>query len=263
MPTFQNPELDSAPEAGRPTRSDGRILVADDDRVFRESLATLLKSAGYDVAVASDAAGAQGLLEASRFDLILADIHMPGNEALQFVRSPAIAALGVPLILLTGQPSVETAIESVRLPVTAYLRKPPNPDELLSLVRQSIANGRIYQTVCATRQDLQTWSRQLEEIETTMRQSPGAFQQGPVNASLGIAMQNVLSGLVHLKQLVEAMAHQEGADESFRSAAQSTAIQETIEVLEKTKRSFKSAELGALRRKLEALVEPGQCDRQA
>ncbi len=254
MPTSDPPVVGSPAEAESGAQPKPRILIADDDPEFRQSLASLLMCAGYETLVASDAENATELLRISHFDLIVADIHMPGNEALQWVRSLPVAAPGVPLILLTGQPSVETAMEAVHLPVTAYLRKPPNADELLRIVRQSIANWRIYETVTATRRDLQSWTLQLENLEASLRQTPGASQQGPVNASLGIALQNVLSGLFNLKQLVEALAQQEGTDDSFRCAAQTTAIQETIEVLEKTKRSFKSTELGALRRKLEALI---------
>src|SRR5881394_80820 len=111
----------------------GRILIADDDGAFRLATQTLLRRQGFDCESVPDAAGAVELLGQSEFDLLISDIHMPGNAALELVERLPQVAETLPVILLTGHPSVQSAARSVRLRVAAYLVKPCEVEELLSL----------------------------------------------------------------------------------------------------------------------------------
>ena len=90
-----------------------RILVADDD-LFRDTTAALLRKAGYAVDCASDAMEASQMLSAAQYDLLIADIKMPGNAQLQLVLEVSESARGLPIILATGYPALETAVKAVR-----------------------------------------------------------------------------------------------------------------------------------------------------
>ena len=105
----------------RPPDSCGRVLFADDDRAAREGLAEMLRRLGYTCECAATAAEALEKLRVAPCEALISDIHMPGNTALELVEAAVQAVPGLPVILLTGRPSVETAARSVRLPVTAYL----------------------------------------------------------------------------------------------------------------------------------------------
>ncbi len=116
-----------------------KILLVDDDSQFREALAIRLRRDGYDCACAADATGALALLLASDFDVFISDICMPGNMGLDLVeRVPQLKA-GLPVILLTGFPTVESAVKSVNLSVAGYIVKPPDMDHLRSLLTKAVA----------------------------------------------------------------------------------------------------------------------------
>jgi DNA-binding response OmpR family regulator len=235
--------------------SRGRILIADDDEAFRLATRLFLRRQGFACEVAPDAAVAAEMLRTSEFDLLISDINMPGNAGLELVTRLAQVAVALPVILLTGHPSIQSAARSVRLRVVAYLVKPCDADELLNIAEQAIANYRAYRAVSANRQRLETWARDLAQIEEVLRTAPGGSVGPPTEAYLNLTLRNLLSVLMDLKQFTEALAHQPGKEGLLQQVALHRALQETIEVLEKTKQSFKSKELGELRRRLESLLQ--------
>src|SRR4030042_1592190 len=118
----------------------GRILIADDEETFRNSIADLLRRGGYQCDCAPDAIVAAELLRSADYDLLIADIKMEGNFELEFIRELPQIAEGMPVILVTGYPSLRSAIESIQLPVAAYLVKPFEFEELLVQVQNSFQN---------------------------------------------------------------------------------------------------------------------------
>ncbi len=116
----------------------GSILVADDQATFLESTIDLLREEGYECDGAADAHIAEKLVCQKRYDLLIADIKMPGNMRLELISKLREIAEGLPVILVTGYPALDTAVKSTRLLVVGYLLKPVNFDELLKLVRESI-----------------------------------------------------------------------------------------------------------------------------
>jgi len=231
-----------------------RILIADDEEVFRETTAAFLRKVGYECVCAPDAATALQLLRASPFDLLISDLEMPGNHDLEMIRELPKVAAGLPVILLTGHPTVQSAADSVRLPVVAYLVKPPKPEELEALVRQSIERHRTYRTVNASRQRVQDWARDLAQIEELLRHSPGPPSAEPVKDYLALTFQNLLLSLADLKQMIQSAAPPESKEETVSQVALLEALRQTIEVLAKTRQSFKSKALGDLRCHLEAVL---------
>lgn len=116
-----------------------RILVADDEPLFLRTTAALLRKAGYHCATASTGQAALELLAREPFDLILSDLNMPGNLRLELLQEGRKKWPETPLIVITGAPSLPSAIESVRLGITDYLLKPVKYDDLLSAVRRALA----------------------------------------------------------------------------------------------------------------------------
>ena len=102
-----------------------------------------LRQHGYECEVAPDGSVAADLLRTRTFDLLISDINMPGNRGLEFIESLPQVASGLPVILLTGFPSPQSAARSERLQVIAYLVKPPEPEQLLALVDKAVADYRV------------------------------------------------------------------------------------------------------------------------
>lgn len=118
-----------------------RILLADDDAPFREALGAALQDAGYEVHHAGSAGAGEVMLDEVPVDIVVADIEMPGNRQLQLLHRLKLRRPPIPVILVTGFPSLDTAVEAVRLPVTAYLTKPVDHNELFLEIERVLSLG--------------------------------------------------------------------------------------------------------------------------
>lgn len=119
-----------------------RLLLADDEPLYLQTTAQLLQKAGYVCTCVSDAEAAITALRTQPFDLVLTDLNMPGNLKLELLRAGRQDWPNVPLIVVTGVPSLPTAIESVRLGIADYLIKPVKFDTLLQSVQRILAERR-------------------------------------------------------------------------------------------------------------------------
>lgn len=121
------------------TDAPARILIADDEPLYLRTTAELLRKAGYNCVCAANGDAALEALEWQPFDLVLSDLNMPGNLKLELLREGRRQWPEIPLIVVTGAPSLPTAIESVRLGIADYLLKPVKYEDLLSSVRRALA----------------------------------------------------------------------------------------------------------------------------
>lgn len=235
--------------------SRGHLLFADDDQVVLEGISELLRRAGFTVVGAGSGAEALEKLEQIEFDALIADIHMPGNVGLELIaRVPQVSA-GLPVVLLTGRPTVESAARSVRLAVTAYLTKPPDLVELGSILDQAIASYRGFRAMQTGRMRLHAWERELAGVEQLLRQAPHSQAGGPMGSYLRLTLRQVMLMLAELEQATAVLEHQGEASAAILSQIDhAAALRHTVEVLERTKQNFKSKELADLRRQLESLL---------
>jgi two-component system response regulator HydG len=116
-----------------------RILIADDEPLFLQTTAALLSKAGFTCTTASSGTAALQALSQEPFDLVISDLNMPGNLKLELLREGRTKWPEIPVIVVTGAPSLPSAIESVRLGITDYLLKPVKYEDLLSAVRRALA----------------------------------------------------------------------------------------------------------------------------
>jgi DNA-binding NtrC family response regulator len=239
---------------------EGMILLADDDQTFLDATAELLRLEGYTVHTAPDASAAMAAVREGSYDLLISDLEMPGNEGLKLVRDVAAEAGGLPVIILTGLPTVESAVASIDLPVTAYLLKPVNLALLFERVATAISRFHTYRTMRETEQRMEQWRRELGQITTTSS-VPVRGAAPSVDAFLALTLRNVMGSLSDLGVLGQAISgRQVGANPCQlmncpRGAQLQAAVRETVAVLEETKGSFKSKQLGDLRQQLELLLQ--------
>jgi EAL domain-containing protein (putative c-di-GMP-specific phosphodiesterase class I) len=110
------------------------VLVVDDDEALSRALSRVLRLAGYDVVVAGNGAAAVETVMHRPFDVILSDIQMPGMSGVDLLRVVRAYDLDVPVILMTGNPTLETAMEAVSLGALQYLVKPTSNEDVLRAV---------------------------------------------------------------------------------------------------------------------------------
>lgn len=118
-----------------------RLLVVDDDENLRTVLATLLETAGYDVATAGDGAEALQRLDRESFDLMLMDVWMPRMTGLEALAQLKTRPQPPKVILLTADDTPDTVLHALRDQAYQYLSKPFDPNALLATVSNALGAG--------------------------------------------------------------------------------------------------------------------------
>jgi EAL domain-containing protein (putative c-di-GMP-specific phosphodiesterase class I) len=114
--------------------STSRILVVDDEPAIRRGIARVLERRGFDVETAQDGQQAADWLDHDTCDVVVCDISMPRLDGLGLLRHVSLLDLDIPVILITGAPSLESAIQAIEYGAFHYLTKPFDPQELLQTV---------------------------------------------------------------------------------------------------------------------------------
>ena len=125
----------------------GRILLADDEETFLSSTADLLRKEGFECDTVQDGASALARASENNYDLLVTDLEMPGNADLSLIRQITAARGGLPVMVITGVPSLRSAMACVELPVAAYLVKPVVFSDLLPRIQTAVNRFRSYQAM--------------------------------------------------------------------------------------------------------------------
>lgn len=123
-----------------------RVLVVDDEDVVCRSYERVLTNAGFEVEKAQNGKDALTQLARREYDVMFADLRMPGMDGLQVVRQLRTTHPHMPVVVITGYPSQDTLQEAARLGVTDYLTKPVAPDVLAQAATQAMT-GPAWTTV--------------------------------------------------------------------------------------------------------------------
>jgi EAL domain-containing protein (putative c-di-GMP-specific phosphodiesterase class I) len=119
----------------RPT---GHVLLVDDDLAIGKLYESVLTEEGYAVQTAGTGREALELILNSQFDVVLTDIRMPDMDGVELLRAVRSSNLDVPVILVTGSPTIETAIQALKLGALNYLMKPLSHTTLSSNVARAV-----------------------------------------------------------------------------------------------------------------------------
>jgi excisionase family DNA binding protein len=128
----------SAPPAVRSATERPRILVVDDEASIRDLLSKTLALAEYDVDTAPDGRSALERLRLYPYDLLIADLKMPGIDGLAVIREAKRLKTDLPIIIITGYSTESAAIEAVNLGVAGYLTKPFRVPQVLAAAAKAI-----------------------------------------------------------------------------------------------------------------------------
>jgi len=132
------------------------ILVVDDDSSTRDGLITLLESWGYEASAAADGAVALKSCEKELPHAIVTDLMMPGMKGLEFVEALCERVQQVAIIVLTGQATIETAVQAIKLGAYDYLTKPLEPERLRSVLEKGLKQVSLAREAGALRQRLES-----------------------------------------------------------------------------------------------------------
>ena len=127
------------------------VLVVDDEVGIRELLSEILGDEGHSVLTAENAARARDVRSREQVDLVLLDIWMPDTDGVTLLKEwAANGQLNVPVIMMSGHATIDTAVEATRYGALEFLEKPIAMARLLSAVRSGLERGRVMRTLRAT-----------------------------------------------------------------------------------------------------------------
>jgi DNA-binding response OmpR family regulator len=141
------------------------ILIVDDEKTARKSLADILRLEGYNVTAVDNGDAALSLLSEQEINLMLLDIRMPGISGVEVMRKAAEISPSTQIIMLTAHGSMDSAIESLRYGAHDYLLKPSSPQEILSSVSGALARHADGQHKRILLQQMETSLQQLKDAE--------------------------------------------------------------------------------------------------
>src|SRR5690606_29561866 len=119
------------------------ILVVDDEIGIRELLSEILGDEGHTVLLAESAQQARQAREANRLDLVLLDIWMPDTDGISLLKEWAASGkLTMPVIMMSGHATIDTAVEATRIGALDFLEKPITMQKLLRAVEAGLQRGR-------------------------------------------------------------------------------------------------------------------------
>lgn len=243
-------------------RKIGKILLADDEDTFLKSAVELLRRENYLCeCVSNGREGIEKISVSDDFDVLIADIKMPGNSELEMAKKAAQIRPGIKIILITGYPSQQSAIEAVNIPVAAYMLKPIDFNELLNNVAEAMKSRMLYKTVLRTKRNLGLWIQELENIEQSFSDNQPQMFQKALNSYLDITTAKINVIFAEIGEVADLF-------DTFKTNGPvcnllncpnlnelTGVIEDAIESLKTTKDSYRSKQLGQLRENLEKLLK--------
>ena len=118
------------------------ILVVDDELLIRDLLYDFLSGQGWDICVAHSAERALEILADKKVDLVLTDIKMPEMDGLELAAEVRRSHPNVPIVVMTGYPSVDTAVVALRSKVADYVIKPFNINQLFKTLAAQLNRNK-------------------------------------------------------------------------------------------------------------------------
>jgi len=216
-----------------------KILIVDDEEGVRQIVSRMLETQGFQTETVDGPESALKALPKFAPDLVLTDIKMPGMDGVELARRVKQASPNTSLIMITGYASVDSAIESLKLGVEDYIKKPIEMEQLIAAVRGALDKRT---TTLRNRKYVETLQAKLVQGE----QKPQASFLGAVKGLFGTASETARRGIL---DTVESLAIAMGAkdpvtkDHSRKVGAYVARMAESLSYPPETVRQFRLAGL--------------------
>jgi DNA-binding NtrC family response regulator len=179
------------------------ILIIDDEKAIRKTLSEILSYEGYKIDEAGD--GEEGLKKAKEkeYDVILCDIKMPKLDGIEFLEKTKESSPDIPIIMISGHGTIETAVEAVKKGAYDYISKPPDLNRLLITIRNAmdrttlVAETKVLKRKVSKVQEMVGSSTPIQKIKETID------KVGPTEARILVTGENGVG-----KELVARWVHE-------------------------------------------------------
>ncbi len=166
------------------------ILVVDDESGVRSSLAGILGDEGYRVSAVGSGEEALAALGARRFDLVLLDVWLPGADGLEVLERIREADAELPVLVISGHGTIETAVKAVRLGAQDFVEKPLSLEKTLLAVRNALQRRRLEGEVRALKQRLDERYQMVGESAALARLREEIARAAPTSGRVLIVGEN-------------------------------------------------------------------------
>ncbi len=160
---FSDPQIEKEKPLDIEPSTPARILLIDDEPAILRLYQQLLTRKGYQVVAVEEGKKAEQILEEEEFDAIVADILLPGLNGIELLALLREKGYKLPVILITGAPGLETAIQAIKLGAYEYLTKPIDNQQFLKAVERAVAFQRLVKEKERLEQENQLYQKRLEE----------------------------------------------------------------------------------------------------
>src|ERR1700712_3335482 len=182
------------------------ILIIDDEKAIRKTLSEILSYEGYKMEEAAD--GEEGLkkVKEKEYDVVLCDIKMPKMDGIEFLEKAKEANPDVPIIMISGHGTIETAVEAVKKGAYDYISKPPDLNRLLITIRNAmdkttlVAETKVLKRKVSKVQEIVGSSTPIQKIKETIE------KVAPTEARILITGENGVG-----KELVARWVHEKSS----------------------------------------------------
>jgi signal transduction histidine kinase/DNA-binding response OmpR family regulator len=185
----------------------GNILVVDDERSIRITVKAFLEAEGYSVQKAEEGESAMSIVRSTDLDVVLSDIILPRVSGVDLVRQIREVSPRAQIIMMTGEPTLETVSESLRLGAVDYLQKPVGKKEMLKAVRSALHVKRLNDERLRLEEENKRYTDQLERLVEIRTQDLAASEMALRRRAEELAILNRLARRVNESITVDDAVH--------------------------------------------------------
>ncbi|MCM8783686.1 MAG: response regulator [Candidatus Omnitrophica bacterium] len=169
-----------------------RILVVDDEENMRSALFDVLEIEGYAVSTSADKEEALRLLHNIEFDLLLLDLRLKGSSGLDLISAVKEIKPHIAVIVITGYPNLDSAIESLRLGISDYLLKPISIESLKASIQNALLQKDKERQKSYLLKKLEEAEKKSAKLEETLSQATKLISLGKIAPSMFHEVKNLL-----------------------------------------------------------------------
>jgi len=179
------------------------ILIIDDERAIRKTLSEILTYEGFKVEEAADGEEGWKLFNDKNYDVVLCDIKMPKLDGLEFLTKASEKNADVPVIMISGHGTIETAVDAVKRGAYDYVAKPPDLNRLLITIRNALDRNKLSKETRVLKRKVNRVQEMIGDSEPIQRIKETIEKVAPTEARVLITGENGVG-----KELVARWIHE-------------------------------------------------------
>ncbi|MGI8950857.1 MAG: sigma-54-dependent transcriptional regulator [Chitinophagaceae bacterium] len=179
------------------------ILIIDDEKAIRKTLSEILSYEGFKIDEAADGEEGYKLFCEKNFDVVLCDIKMPKMDGIEFLTKATEKNADIPVIVISGHGTIETAVEAVKKGAFDYVAKPPDLNRLLITIRNALDKNKLSKETKVLRRKVSRVQEMIGESDAMKRIKETIEKVAPTDARVLITGENGVG-----KELVARWIHE-------------------------------------------------------